>query len=86
MSPDVIRGSCVALDDSRNLLLPLARRITIGSGLKIHLSWFKDQRLRKKIEDLDAPLFAAMAYPETGRGQLLTLAKFIAWVWQSFSI
>ncbi|CAD6569434.1 MAG: hypothetical protein ASARMPREDX12_002445 [Alectoria sarmentosa] len=41
--------------------------------------WFKDQRLRKKIEDLDAPLFAAMAYPETGRGQLLTLAKFIAW-------
>lgn len=41
--------------------------------------WFKDQRLRKKIEDLDAPLFAAMAYPETGREQLLTLAKFIAW-------
>ncbi|MCJ1307923.1 hypothetical protein MMC25_001571 [Agyrium rufum] len=41
--------------------------------------WFKEERIRRKIYDLDAPLFASMAYPGTGRREVLTLAKFIAW-------
>lgn len=42
--------------------------------------WFKDERIRKKIADLNADGFAAMAYPRTGRRELLNLAKLIAWV------
>ena len=32
-----------------------------------------------KVGELDAPGFVAMAYPETGQKELLTLAKLLAW-------
>lgn len=43
-------------------------------------SWFKEERIRRKIANLDAPGFAAMNYPDAAREQLLTMAKLIAWV------
>ncbi|KAF2468385.1 terpenoid synthase [Lindgomyces ingoldianus] len=41
--------------------------------------WFKEERIRKKIAELNAPGFAAMNYPGAAREQLLTMAKLIAW-------
>jgi hypothetical protein len=43
-------------------------------------SWFKDEKLRKKISKVNAPGFAAMNWPDAAKEQLLTMAKFIAWV------
>ena len=38
----------------------------------------RSERLRKKIYNLNAPLLAAMAFSDTGRRELLPVAKFIA--------
>ena len=43
-------------------------------------SWFKEERIRLKIGMLNADGFAAMAYPRTGREEVLVLSKLIAWV------
>ena len=46
-------------------------------------SWFKDERTRKGISEFAALEYAAMAWPEGGNTELLTLGKLIAWVYQS---
>jgi hypothetical protein len=50
-------------------------------------SWFKDEKLQRKISKVNAPGFAAMNWPDAAKEQLLTMAEFIAWVcFQSLNI
>ncbi|KAK0514066.1 hypothetical protein JMJ35_003788 [Cladonia borealis] len=75
------------------IVIPSLKRLAPGWPLRQHPGlelvrkdfntwidfWFKDERTRKGISEFAALEFAAMAWPEGGNTELLTLAKLVAW-------